>query len=182
MQFSGLVSIIVGNRRELVTEKTIFFAYQGRYDGKCDDNVESIQHAIKKLNQHQKTYKAESWEEYRKTTAISIDILNAIDKCEIFVCDLTYFNHNVLFELGFAIGKNKKILILLNKNINNAADTYRNSFLKDIRYTSLTNANDITSAIQKKGYEDGLIQKYINIENLEKGSLDLLYLKSKVKH
>jgi Cdc6-like AAA superfamily ATPase len=163
-------------------EKIIFFAYKGKNEGTNDDNIESIKYAVKEYNQYQKTYVAKLWEDYRQTTCISADILNAINECEIFVCDLTYFNHNVLFELGYAIAKNKNILILLNNNIDDAGNKYRDFFLKGVRYTSLDNSKNILTAIQQKNYESDLLGKYIKIGNLEKNSLDLLYIKSKLKN
>lgn len=163
-------------------EKIIFFAYKGKYRGTHDDNIESINCAIKEYNKHQKTYKAKTWEEYKKTTHISADVLKAIDECEIFVCDLTYFNHNVLFELGYAIGKNKKILILLNIDIDNANTKYGEFFLKEIRYTAFKNSQDILTALQQKNYKNDLLETYTNTKNLEKSSLDLLYIKSKLNN
>jgi hypothetical protein len=109
-------------------------------------------------------------------------VLRAIDQSDVFVCDITYFNHNVLFELGYAVGKNKKILILLNKNINNASARYSCFFLKAIRYTQFENAADIQTALQNKLFEDNLVQQYIRVESLQRDSLDLLYIKSKLNN
>ena len=36
------------------------------------------------------------------------NILKAIEQCDLFMCDLTYLNPNVLYELGYAIAKEKK--------------------------------------------------------------------------
>jgi ketopantoate reductase len=96
-------------------KKVIFFAYNGPQSGIADNNIDSIKRAIQEYNKHQKGYIAKSWKEYRKTTAISKDVLDAIDRCDVLVADLTYFNHNVLFELGYAIAKGRNILIILNE-------------------------------------------------------------------
>ena len=160
----------------------VFFAYQGKYNGESDDNVDAIFHAIKTYNQYQKKYHLKSWEDYRKTTAINIEVLDAIDNCSIFVSDLSYFNHNVLFELGYAVGRNRKILILLNKNVKGASSRYHNSFMKNIRYTSLTNSQDIVGALKSRAFDGDLIDKFVNISNIERHSNDLLYIKSKIKN
>lgn len=160
----------------------IFFAYQGRPAGKADENVEAIRKAITSFNQHQKKYKAESWEEYRKTTVISREVLEAIRTAEIFACDITHFNHNVLFELGYAIGKRKSILIFLNQNVANAETIYRDFFLKDIRYSPLTNSQDVHTALQHHRFEEGLLEKLVNISNIEPDSNDLLYVQCKTKN
>ena len=44
-------------------------------------------------------------------------VLRQIDKAEIFACDLTYPNMNVSFELGYAIGRFKRVFISLNVGI-----------------------------------------------------------------
>lgn len=161
--------------------KKIFFAYQGRTKDCSSDNVDAICNAITKYNQYQKEYKAESWEEYKKTTAINVDVLKAINDSSVFVCDLTHFNHNVLFELGYAVGKDRQILVLLNTNIQNSVKDYNEFLLKNIRYTPLTNAQDISTALQKKNYQNGLLKLLVNIESIKRESNDLLYIKSKVK-
>lgn len=163
-------------------KEIVFFAYQGKCNGASDENVDAICHAVKTYNKYQKTYLLKTWEEYKKTTAINIDVLNAIKNCSIFVSDLSYFNHNVLFELGYAIGKNKKILILLNPNMNGTLDRYKNSFLKNIRYTPLTNSQDIQNALKSKAFDGDLINKFVNISNINCGSNDLLYIRSKIKN
>lgn len=162
-------------------KELVFFAYQGKYKGASDENVDAIYHAIKTYNKYQKKYLLKSWEEYKKTTAINIEVLTAIDDCSIFVSDLSYFNHNVLFELGYAIGKNRKIVILLNTNMSGASDRYKNSFLKNIRYTPLTNSQDIQNALKTEKFDGDLINKFVNISNIDRGCNDLLYIRSKVK-
>ena len=157
------------------TKKIIFFAYKGRYDGCADDNVDSIKYAIQNFNAHQKTYIAKSWEEFRKTTPISHEVLQAIDSCEVFVCDLTYFNHNVLFELGYAIAKDRFILILLNESITGAKRKYGEFILKNIRYTHITNAESIQKALQQKSYEKDLLNKFVNPGNIKEKSIDIFY-------
>jgi len=162
--------------------KSVFFAYQGRCKGSSDENVDAICSAIKTYNQHQKGFVAVSWEDYRKTAAINVEVMAAINDCNIFVCDLTYFNHNVFFELGFAIGKGKQILIFLNENIKDASSRYNNFMLKAIRYTPLSNAQAIVTALQQKNYESNLLKTLVNIENIEHDSNELLYIRSKFKN
>jgi hypothetical protein len=161
-------------------EKIIFFAYQGRYEDYHDDNVESIIHAIENYNKHQKTYVAKSWESFRQTTAISHEILSAIDSCEVFVCDLTYFNHNVLFELGYAIAKDKYILILLNESIVGVKEKYQEFILKDIRYTPITNASSVQRALQQKHYQRDLLTSFVNPGNIQEKTTDIFYKQSKI--
>lgn len=161
--------------------KTIFFAYEGRRKGSSSANVDSIEHAVKEYNRYQTEYVAKTWESITYTTHISHEVLDAIEDCEVFVCDLTNFNHNVLFELGYAIGRNKKILILLNPDVGDTTIKYRGFFLKDLTYSKFRNGKEIQSAMQNKLWSDGVLHKYVQTQSvLEKNSLDLLYIKSKL--
>jgi hypothetical protein len=163
-------------------KKLMFFAYQGCADGYADDNVDSIKYAIREFNSHQKTFVAKSWEDYRKTTPISNEVLTAINNSEVFVCDLTYFNHNVLFELGYAIAGGKAILILINENIVGVKQKYNNFILKNIRYTSITNSKSIQKALQQKDYQDDLLAKFVNPGNIKEKNIDLFYKQSPLQN
>ena len=187
------ISIELLNNRErflnvINMKNTIFFAYKGKAEGFSDGNVDAIKSAIQEYNKHQKTYRAHSWEDFRKTTLISKEIMEAIRESEIFVCDFTYFNHNVLFELGYALGLNKKIIVFLNTKIKLAdpsgfsEDIYKNSIFKNIRYKPLTNKNDILSALQNKDYDENLLAKFTNTKQISQIDTSLFYIKSSEKN
>ena len=46
------------------------------------------------------------------------DIFQKIDRCSIFIADITTNNANVLYEFGYAKGKGKDYILLLNKDKN----------------------------------------------------------------
>jgi hypothetical protein len=169
-------------KTQTAKSKVIFFAYKGRSRGEADENVDAIQRAIKDYNQHQGSYRAVSWEEYRKTTVISKDILEAITGCEVFACDMTYFNHNVMFELGYAIAKNKKILIFLNESIGEARKTYESSLFRNIRYTSLKNHNDVHVALQNGNYQDGILRAIVGPDDFGSSDVALLCLQGRLEN
>ena len=50
------------------------------------------------------------------THNIVVDIFEKIDSCEIFIADITNNNANVLYEYGYAKGRDKPCILLLNKN------------------------------------------------------------------
>lgn len=52
------------------------------------------------------------------------DICEHINKSQIFGCDLTTLNPNVLFELGYAIVKRKRIWIVLDSSRDDAVKNY----------------------------------------------------------
>ena len=79
--------------------------------------VESVGEAIKEINTG-KVVHVEGWDSTSVGGKFIIaEICNSIKKKNVFICDLTNLNHNVLFELGFAISLNKRIWIIINPSI-----------------------------------------------------------------
>ena len=157
-------------------QKLIFFAYASRLSGQADDNADAIKRGVLEYNAHQSHYIAKTWEEYRRTAKISAELLQEIDQCEAFACDLTALNHNVLFELGYALAKGKKILILLNEKMQGAKQAYRDFILKDIRYTSFGNAQDVQIALQQRRFDSNLLDQIAKVDASTPPDLDVLYL------
>lgn len=50
--------------------------------------------------------------------SINQEILNSIDNCTTFVGDISVLNYNVVYEIGYAIGKKKNILLTSNSAVN----------------------------------------------------------------
>ena len=156
----------------------LFFAYQGTQCGTCDNNVDSIKRAISDFNSHQKTISALTWEDLKKSGSyINKEILYHIKESIYFACDLTHLNHNVLFELGYAIALNKNIFIFLNEEIEDAKDNYQNFFLKNIKYTSFKNSKDILSKLQNKEFSNEHIKNAIPNDKLNEEN-DIFYLEN----
>ena len=44
-------------------------------------------------------------------------VIEKIDACDFFVADITYLNFNVTFEIGYAIGRSKRIVLILNNGL-----------------------------------------------------------------
>jgi hypothetical protein len=77
---------------------------------------EIIDAAVKKINSFSDQVK--SWKETNIIGSFIIaGIQKAIDEREIFIADITYLNFNVTYELGYAIGRGKKILLVKNKSM-----------------------------------------------------------------
>lgn len=51
---------------------------------------------------------------------ISTEVLNGIDEADFLLADITTLNFNVTYEIGYAIGKSKRILLTKNKAIDNS--------------------------------------------------------------
>lgn len=91
----------------------MFFAYANQ-----PANVgETIEAAVKKINSF--SDKIKTWKELNIYGSFIISgIQNAIDENEIFIADITTLNFNVTYEVGYAIGKGKKILLVRNQSVN----------------------------------------------------------------
>ena len=168
-------------RKNISMKKSIFFAYESGHA----NNSDAINHGISEYNKYQSSYQAKTWEELRIGGSIlNRAILKEIDECEIFSCDLTYLNHNVLFELGYAIGKRKKLLILLNPTITDAKEKYTASaILKNIGYDEFQNGRDVLRILQQLKHPKPFpIDSLLNIPIKEGDTHDLLFLSSPLKN
>ncbi|MDR2865739.1 MAG: hypothetical protein LBV68_09035 [Spirochaetaceae bacterium] len=168
--------------------KTIFFAYEDGHP----DNQDAIARSAEEYNKYQKTYAVTRWEDLRISgNIIGRKIFEAIKECDKFACDLTYLNHNVLFELGYAIAQKKVLKIFLNPNIIDAKKNYADlKILKTIGYTTFSTSKEILKEFQNPKIDDEcvLIEKiipdyekikienelfFINIKNKNQAALDV---------
>ena len=63
----------------------------------------------------QRTISIESWEDIDVPGRfISDDVLNKIDHSDFIIADITRLNFNVTFEIGYAIGKDKRVILVVN--------------------------------------------------------------------
>jgi hypothetical protein len=117
-----------------------FFAYSSHKP----DLLEDIRGAVKLINESQ-SIAITTWEDLAISGKYIIDgILESIDRCDLFICDLTYLNFNVLYELGYAIAKEKKIWITLNNSHTNAVANYKSfKAMTTIGYASYENSQDL---------------------------------------
>lgn len=123
-----------------MTKTKAFYAYSSHRG----DLLEDIRNAVKVINKSG-TIAVTTWEDLEIGGKFIIDgILEAIDKCDLFICDLTFLNFNVLYELGYAISKEKKIWISLNSSHANATSNYKSfQALTTIGYASYTNSKEL---------------------------------------
>ncbi|RCW57322.1 P-loop ATPase, Sll1717 family [Halanaerobium sp. ST460_2HS_T2] len=126
------------------------------------------------------------WESLKNDGNLIINsIINKIKQSDLFICDITTLNHNVLFELGYAIALKKKIWILLNPNLNNTISKFKKfKLLSTVAYVSYSNSNDIIENFySKEPYNDlnnTLFNDIIKDSILNSKEENLLYLKSKI--
>ncbi len=91
------------------TKVSGFFAFPSQHE----HLVETIESSIAQINSTiGDVVVLRSWRSLAVGGRVIIrEICEAIDECELFLCDLTHLNHNVLFELGYAVAKDKRIWI-----------------------------------------------------------------------
>ena len=131
-----------------------FFAYSAS----PEDLSETIDLAIDEINRVGKSFvNITGWKHLRPTGSLIInEVCKAIDECTIFVCDLTTLSTNVLFELGYAIAKNKRIWITLNSSYKDVTHHYKKlSLLSTVGYASYGNSYELRDKfLEEQPYTD----------------------------
>lgn|GEM_PF-2682939 len=89
-----------------------------------------------------------SWEQLLVAGRIILrKILTAIDQCELAAFDVTTLNENVLFELGYAIAREKRIWVLLDKTDRESKSRFKEfQLLKTTGNVRWENSEDIRTA------------------------------------
>jgi hypothetical protein len=156
----------------------VFFAYENATKSGSTLNVDAIVKA-KELAKTNSKYKITTWEDLKINGRVLIKtIFDAIDDCDIFACDLTYMNHNVIFELGYAIAKNKKICLLINTSVTDANAQYSKiDVLKTIGYSVFANSKDIIKNLDKLPETPKLLED-LAISSPSNNKKDVFYIKS----
>jgi hypothetical protein len=156
------------------------------YPSDPPDLTETIENAIKRLGETGKVDIA-SWRHLSITGRVIIDaIIEGIDNSPVFACDLTHLNSNVLFELGFAIGRRKRLWISRNTSLVSGPDYKRiNRTLLTMGYAPSINATELVSAFLKDQASFDKPDGHINLSFGSSPEIPakpaLLYLKSCVE-
>ena len=108
------------------------------------------------------------------------EILKEINACDVFVCELSNLNNNVLYELGYAIAKKKKVRIFINQNLKSVKEEFKSfSLLTSIGYVDYVNSSQMLNSLYKLGNDSEMdilssIISGISVSNYS----NLLYMKS----
>jgi Cdc6-like AAA superfamily ATPase len=159
--------------------KNGFFAYPSQ-PPHCGEFIEE---AIKKIHKSGHLVFIKSWKSMEVGGKLIISqILNQIDSSDFVCADVTGLNENVLFELGFAIGKGKSVWILQDVSITESYNRFKElNFLTTVGYINYTNSDDIANAfIREKPFNHTnlLLNSYLNSTEETTNKNSLLYLKS----
>ena len=139
---------------------TGFFAYGSDVSSSGD----SIEPAIKRINDAEDDIKILSWKNLRVSgVPIISQIITAIDTSDFFCADLTGMNDNVLFELGYAVAKNKPIYLINDTSHEDSVRKYKElGLLSTIGYYSYTNTNQIIEGFHKMSPYDPIDTRHWN--------------------
>ena len=79
---------------------------------------------------------------------IAAEVLSGIDEADFLVADISILNFNVTYEIGYAIGSGKRVLICKNKSILEKSPTIREVGIFDtIGYEEYENSGELSSFI-----------------------------------
>lgn len=123
----------------------VFFGYPSKPSAR----VETLKAGIEKLSSRHSLVPV-TWEELRTAGRYLIDpILKAIADSDVAAFDVTTINFNVLFELGYAIGTNRRLWLLRDPSISKR-DWEAIAFLTTLGYSPYLNSDDIESEFFKQ--------------------------------
>jgi len=108
---------------------------------------DTIERAVGIMNQNEE--KVKSWKALSIVGRfIESEIVNTIAD-RVFVADITYLNFNVIYEIGYAIGKGRKILIVNNRNFKKARHKILQLGIFDkLGYVEYENTDDLVTILR----------------------------------
>ena len=98
---------------------------------------------------------------------IAQQVIEGIDKCDFLLADISVLNFNVTYEIGYAIGSGKRVLLTKNKSIKEITPTIREVGIFDtLGYQEYQNTAELTSFIKGANKTSALkIPTKINIQS-----------------
>ncbi len=111
----------------------------------------SIQEAVHILNS-QGYIKIKTWEDCSTGGKFILDtICHEIDEADLFLADLTGLNANVMFELGYAIARKKRVWLIFDQTYKKGKNMFNQlKVLTTVGYVSCCNSDDIVSKFYKE--------------------------------
>ena len=144
---------------------------------------EPIQDAVRELNAAKQIH-ITTWEECSIGGKLVIDaICDVIDEAQLFFADLTGLNPNVMFELGYAIARDKRVWLIFDESFTAGKKMFDQlKVLTTFGYLPCCNSDDIVSGFYShRPFEDldNTIYRTAIEPNLKPGGYQkIFYLKS----
>ena len=128
----------------------MFFAYPSE-PASLGDTIESFARDTKKRSNIPNELRVQTWKDSPVSgNRLASSIMSRIRRSEIFACDLTFFNYNVAFELGFAIGTFKRLFITLDTSVEGSERSFKTSYFKllGIGYAGYRNQDELSDKLE----------------------------------
>ncbi len=88
------------------------------YASNPSDIGSTIEEAVKKINNNTSKVAFSTWASNDIAGRPLVDpIFEKVENSDFIVADVSVLNFNVIFEIGYAIGQNKRAVLIRNKNI-----------------------------------------------------------------
>jgi len=122
-----------------------FFAYASQ----PSEAVGTIRIALARLRDMYRV-DVHGWEQNDIAGRFLVDpILTEIERKPLFIADISRPNFNVIYEVGFAIGKKRRVALVKNKTIAGDEETIRELGVFDtLGYLSYANADELTAQLR----------------------------------
>ena len=145
--------------------------------------MEAIRDAVDELNA-EKQVRIKTWEKCNIGGKLVVNtICDSIDESALFFADLTGLNPNVMFELGYAIARDKRIWLIFDTSYKKEKNMFNElKILTTVGYVSYSNSHHIVSGFYNNNPVTDIEKTIFRTEiepNLKPGgSNSILYLKS----
>ena len=128
--------------------QTAFIAYPGR----PSQVRECIQNAVEDLNHRQELIEYSTWEENDIAgRPLVAPIFTKIENSCLLVADVTKLNFNVTYEIGYSIGRNRRVFLIRNSAIEIDDDLARLVGIFDtLGYKNYENSNELVNILSGK--------------------------------
>lgn len=125
--------------------KTGFFAYSGT----PPEIGYTLESAFRQIESTGASLNIKSWKSMDVVGQfIAEEVLSSIENAEIFLADISVLNFNVTYEIGYAIGKRKPIILVKNRSLREASPSIRDVGIFDtIGYEKYENSQELFSII-----------------------------------
>ena len=135
-----------------------FFAYSAS----PTQVVETIRSAISDVEHFHAVTSITDWAELDIPGRFIIsEVLRGIDKSDFLVADITTLNFNVTFEIGYAIGRGKRVIVVRNEAYGKAEDEKirRLGIFDTLGYRNYQNYRDLAAIVKSVRDVDSLIRE-----------------------
>lgn len=120
-----------------------FFAYPSNPPelGRC------IEQAVGEINKSQSLVDIRSWTQLDIVGHfIAGEVLGALDQADFVLADITSPNFNVTYEIGYAIGRSKRVILVKNKGLINKGVSFDDVGIYDtLGYKEYQNSSELTA-------------------------------------